>query len=320
MNYRPLGRTGLSCSEIALGTWAFASTAYGDVSTADAHATIRAALDSGITLFDTAPLYGTAECDGRAEEILGQGLGSRRDEILIASKFGRTPSIDGCAPHFDGATARQSVDASLRRLKTDRIDILFFHSPFHPSEIHDDVWASLEAIREEGKVRFLGHSVSALPATGAMAVNWVLENRTDVVQIVLNLLNREAVPFIAELQKAGAGIVARECLANGWLAGKFNEKTNFPPNNLNARYSYEELLARTDAVDQFRFLIKGEITTLAQAALRWVIQSPGVNSTLVGARTPVELEDAIRATSASGIRDEDWHRATKLVMKDFAAA
>lgn len=320
MNYRTLGRTGLSCSEIALGTWAFASTAYGDVSTADAHATTHAALDAGINLFDTAPLYGTAENDGRAEEILGEGLGARRDEILIASKFGRTPSIEGCAPHFDGATARQSVEASLRRLKTDRIDVLFFHSPFDPSEIHNDVWESLETLRVSGKVRFIGHSVSNIPATGAMAVEWARENRTDVVQLVLNLLNRESTQLITDLHAVNAGIVARECLANGWLAGNFNEKTVFPPNNLNTRYSREELIARTAAVDGFRFLVKGGIASMAQAALRWVIQYPGVSSTLVGARTPAELEAAIRAASGIAIRAEDWHRAAELPIADFAAA
>ena len=320
MNYRLLGRTGLSCSEIALGTWAFASTAYGDVTVKEAHTTIHAALDAGINLFDTAPLYGTAENDGRAEEILGEGLGARRDEILIASKFGRTPSIDGCAPHFDGTTARLSVEASLRRLKTDRIDVLFFHSPFHPSEIHDDVWESLDALRASGKVRFLGHSVSNIPATGDMAIRWVRENRSDVVQLVLNLLNREASPLIAELHAAGAGIVARECLANGWLAGNFNEKTVFPPNNLNGRYSPEELAARTQAVEQLRFLVKGEISTLAQAALRWVIQYPGIHTTLVGARTPGELQDAIRASTKAEISAADWQRASDLSDKDFAAA
>ena len=89
MNYRTLGRTDLRCSEIGLGTWAFASQIYGTVAASDAEATIRAALDAGVNFFDTAPLYGNAERDGISETILGQALGSARENVLISTKFGR---------------------------------------------------------------------------------------------------------------------------------------------------------------------------------------------------------------------------------------
>lgn len=141
MNQRPLGQTGLTVSEVGLGTWAFASGAYGTVSDADAQQTIHAALDSGITVFDTAPLYGNAERDGISEEILGRGLSERRDGVLISTKFGRN-STQRASPNFHAQRARESVEASLKRLNTDRIDILFFHSPFSPDDIHDDVWGS----------------------------------------------------------------------------------------------------------------------------------------------------------------------------------
>ena len=138
MNRRTLGRTGLEVSEMGLGTWAFSSTSYGKAEDGESVRAIRAAYDEGIIFFDTAPLYGTPEQDGISEIILGRGLAGIRENVLISSKFGRKPS-DGYKPFFNGAYAIQSVEESLQRLGTDHIDVLFFHSPFSPDEINDDV-------------------------------------------------------------------------------------------------------------------------------------------------------------------------------------
>lgn len=132
MEYRILGRTGIEVSAVGLGTWAFGSAVYGSVGEADAIATIGQALDKGITFYDTAPLYGEGQQDGIAEQILGRGLGNHRDEVIISTKFGRKVS-DGCAPNFHAQRAFSSVEESLRRLGTDHIDVLFFHSPFNAS-------------------------------------------------------------------------------------------------------------------------------------------------------------------------------------------
>lgn len=319
MKYRTLGRTGLPCSEIGFGTWAFASNAYGDVSEQASMDAVRAALDTGINFFDTAPLYGTLEEDGIAERILGKALGGDRDKVILSTKFGRNPSLGG-GPQFNARRARESVEESLQRLGTDRIDILFFHSPFSPDEIHDDVWEALGDLKARGKIGHVGHSISMFEQTESMARQWAEERRIDVIQVVASLMNRQAGQLIAELGDAGIGVVAREALGNGFLTGSVTRDTVFPANNLNFRYSREEISGRVDYVESLRFLVRGEIRTLPQAALRWVLDQPGVSLVLSGARSRAEILDGAAASEASPFTAEELRKATALHRRDFSAA
>ncbi len=319
MKYRTLGRTGLQCSEIGLGTWAFASNAYGDVAETAARDAVQAALDAGINFFDTAPLYGTPAEDGIAERILGKALGRNRENIILSTKFGRNPSLGG-SPQFHARRARESVEESLRRLGTDRIDLLFFHSPFSPEEINDDVWQALADLKEQGKVRHVGHSISNFEATESMARRWAEERKIDVIQVVCSLMNRQARHLIADLANTGIGVVARESLGNGFLSGAIQRDTVFPKNNLNSRYSHEELAERVDYVESLRFLVRGEIATLPQAALRWVLDQPGVSLVLSGARNREELYDCAAASDATSFSPEELQRADALHHHDFPAA
>jgi aryl-alcohol dehydrogenase-like predicted oxidoreductase len=319
MNYRTLGRTGLRCSEVGLGTWAFASQIYGDVPQQAALDTIRTALDLGINLFDTAPLYGDSERDGISEEILGQGLGADRDRVLISTKFGRYATEDA-APHFHARRARASVEGSLRRLGTDHVDVLFFHSPFSPDEIHDDVWAELDRLKQEGKVRFIGHSISMFEDTEQMARTWAAERKIDVVQVVYSLMNRQAADLIADLGTQGIGIVARESLANGFLSGSITRDTVFEDGHLNARYGRDEIEARVDYIEQLDFLVREPIETLPQAAFRWVLDNPHVSLVLSGASNPEEVWDSAAASDRPGYTEDERARAEALHTRDFQAA
>ena len=319
MNYRTLGRTGLRTSEIGLGTWAFASQIYGEVASDDAHATIRAALDAGVTFFDTAPLYGDAERDGIAETILGRALGSNRERVLISSKFGRY-STEDAAPHFHARRARESVEGSLRRLGTDRLDVLFFHSPFGPEEIHDDVWEELDRLRDEGKVRVVGHSISKFEDTEGMARDWAAERKIDVVQVVYSLMNRQSAGLIADLGADGVGVVARESLANGFLTGAVTRDTVFPEGHLNARYGRNEIAERVGYVESLGFLVRDDVATVPQAAFRWVLDDPNVSLALSGASNPTQLADAVAASAAAPYSDDERARADALHTRDFQAA
>ncbi len=318
MKYRDLGRTGLRCSEISLGTWSFASQVYGDVDEAQAYAAVDEAIASGINVFDTAPLYGSPAVNGVAEEVLGRALGSRRDSILISTKFGRY-STDP-SPNFHAGRARESVEASLARLDTDRIDILFFHSPFSEADIHDDVWAELDRLKREGKVRFIAHSLSMFQQTKGMALRWAREGLIDVVQMVYSLLNRETEEFIASMGALNVGIIARESLANGFLSGGITRDTVFAPNNLNSRYTSEEIAERVDQVERLSFLVRGEVGTMPQAALRWVLDNPAVSTVLSGARNGAEIRDCAAASDAAPYTQDELERARKMHAKDFPAA
>jgi aryl-alcohol dehydrogenase-like predicted oxidoreductase len=319
MKFRTLGRTNIRCSEIGLGTWAFASRVYGEVEEKEAVEVIRTALDVGINYFDTAPLYGTQERDGVSEEILGKGLGADRGRVFISSKFGRN-STEDAAPNFHGERARTSVEESLRRLRTDHIDVLFFHSPFHPSDIHDDVWAALIDLKTQGKVRFIGHSISRFQDTQQMAREWAAERKIDVVQVVYSLLNREATKLIKDLGQMGIGVVARESLANGFLSGAVTKETVFPSNNLNSRYSREEIVERVDQVQRLSFLIRGGIESMPQAAMRWVLDNRNVSLVLTGAKNSRELRDCAAAVDAPSYTAAELALADEVHTKDFQAA
>lgn len=319
MKYRTLGRTDLRCSEVGLGTWAFASNAYGDVTEVAAKNAVRASLDHGVNFFDTAPLYGTPEADGVAEKILGRALGGERERVIVSTKFGRNPSLGG-SPQFHARRARESVEESLRRLGTDRIEILFFHSPFSPAEINDDVWEALGELKDEGKIRHVGHSISMFEQTGSMARTWAEERKIDVVQVVCSLMNRQARQLVADLGASGIGVVAREALANGFLTGAIARETVFPKNNLNSRYTRDEISERVEYAEKLRFLVRGEIQTLPQAALRWVLDQPGVSLVLSGARNRAEILDGAAASDASSFTPEELRRAEAIHPRDFSAA
>jgi aryl-alcohol dehydrogenase-like predicted oxidoreductase len=319
VKYRTLGRTGLRCSEIGLGTWAFASQIYGEVPETDAFNTISAALDVGITFFDTAPLYGTSQRDGVAEEILGKGLGANRKTVIVSSKFGRN-ATEGNTPHFHAQRARRSVEESLHRLQTDHLDVLFFHSPFSADEIHDEVWEELSKLRDEGKIRFVGHSISMFQNTQQMARNWAAECKIDMIQVVYSLLNREATHLIRDLGTDKIGIVARESLANGFLSGTVTKDTVFPSNHLNARYSQEEINERVEQVEKLKFLVRDDIKNMPQAAMRWVLDNPAVSLVLCGAKNPQEILECAAASDAKPYSSEELQHAEAVHSRDFQAA
>lgn len=320
MKTRALGRTGIVCSEIGLGTWALGSPVYGEVGGREAHALVRHALDCGITVFDTAPLYGSAAEDGIAERVLGAALGADRDQVLIATKFGRT-ATRAFPPRFHAAEARASVEASLRRLGTDRLDLLFFHSPFLPEEIADDVWAELGRLQQEGKVCQLGHSVSEFAATQAMSAAWMRERRIGVIQVVLSLFNRETRSLIATAQAHGVGVVARECLANGFLSGAFGPDTAFAPGTVNARYSRGEIAARTAYAGRLAAeFARAGLPSLPEAAYRWVLDQAGISLALSGARDTGELAAPVAATALPACAAALLTTLESLHCGDFGAA
>ena len=176
MESRKLGRTQLNSSAVGLGTWAFNSSVYRPVDKAVALKAIDAARDMGINFFDTAPLYGTGKKDGIAEFIFGKGLQTCRKKVIVSTKFGRKPT-EGNKANLKGRYARQSVEESLQMLATDYIDLLFSHSPFSAREIDDDVWESLERLKEEGKVWFVSHLISKFEDTQDMARVWAEERK-----------------------------------------------------------------------------------------------------------------------------------------------
>jgi aryl-alcohol dehydrogenase-like predicted oxidoreductase len=285
MEQRPLGRTGADVSVVGLGTWQLGGD-WGDVDDDTAADVLDAALDAGITLLDTADVYG----DGRSEERIRKALVARSERPFVATKAGRR------ADPFEAATytpenLRAWVDRSRRNLGVETLDLVQLHCP--PPAVYTDqrVYDTLDGFVADGSIAAYGVSVETV-AEGLTALE---HPGVATIQVILNVFRRkpleELLPAAAE---AGVGVLARVPLASGLLSGRFTESTTFAPDdhrNFNrhgeafdvgetfAGVPYEVGVA---AAREF-VEIAGDAVPSA-VALRWVVQQPGVTSVIPGAR------------------------------------
>lgn len=304
MKHRLLGASGLPVSELGLGTMTFGAGA-------DATAAGRILdrfLDAGGTLIDTADVYG----HGTAEAMLGRLLGPRRSRVVLATKV---LGPMGPAPLDRGLSRRhvlEAVDASLRRLRTDWIDLYQVHFWDEVVPI-DETLAALDACVRAGKVRYVGASnyggwQLALAVERQRAAGYArfvsLQNEYSLVE---RGSEREALPAAAAL---GVGLLAWSPLAGGALTGKYRADAPPPPGSRGAEWAdflAPRLGPRTyTLLAELARVAEGNGCTLAQVALNWVLHAPGVAAPLIGARTPAQLEESL---GALGWRLRDAERA-----------
>ncbi len=308
MRIKRLGRTGLKVSEICMGTMTFGVQADEDV----AHAILDRGLDAGVNFIDTADIYPippTVETAGRTEEIVGRWLRDKRSRVVVATKCrGRV----GPGPNDQGisrAHILDAVDASLRRLGTDYIDLYQVHWP-DPKTPLEETLRALDDLVRWGKVRYLG--CSNFEAWRLYKALWVSDRlrlaRFDCVQPRYNLLHREIerdlLPVCAD---EGIGVIAYNPLAGGFLTGKYRrgepppEGTRFALEEQTGslykdRYWQDELF---DAVDRVKQVAEGCGATPAQVSLAWLLQQPAVTSAILGATRLEQLDDTLAATELS---------------------
>jgi aryl-alcohol dehydrogenase-like predicted oxidoreductase len=288
---RPLGRTGLFVSELALGTWAFGGDEWGPADDATAAATIRAALDAGVTLFDTADVYGY----GHSEEVLGAALGNR-DDVLICSKAGNdiyeTPRQAGGGPkRFSAGYLARAVDGSLARLGRQAIDIYLLHNPSEEVLAAGEAMGALRDARTAGRVRLIGASVyTAREGIAAIAAG------ADVVMITHSLVShRESGALIAEASARGAAVLARSVLANGLLSGKYDTGARFGDDDHRSHRGDEWLRAGAERAAALRPVAEARGVTLPQLAIGYAIADERVASAVIGARNPEQLAENLAA-------------------------
>jgi aryl-alcohol dehydrogenase-like predicted oxidoreductase len=311
MEQREIRRLGRSVSVVGLGTWQLGAD-WGSVSPDDARATLEAAIDQGVTFFDTADVYG----DGRSERLCGE-LHDRHSEVLIATKMGRR--AEQLPENYNRQNFLDWNDRSAANLGVGQIDLVQLHCP--PDEVFesDAVFAELDEMVGAGRIRAYGVSVE----TCAQALAAINRPHVATVQVILNCFRlkplEEVLPAAAQ---AGVGIIARVPLASGLLSGRYNEHTVFAPEdhrNYNrhgdafdigetfAGVPYEVGLAA--AHELAALLDPGQ--SLAQFALRWVIDQPGVSTVIPGARNPEQARanaatasrPPLRDTQLAGVRD-----------------
>jgi aryl-alcohol dehydrogenase-like predicted oxidoreductase len=313
MQRRPLGRTGLQVSEIGFGAWAVGGNAhgnsYGPTVDAESVAAIRKAADLGVNFFDTADVYGW----GHSEELLGQALEDRRDEVFLATKVGGDFYHGGVRMNFDPGYIAFALERSLQRLRTDHVDLYQLHNP--PPELMGDpaAYEALEGLRAEHKLEHYGVSVHE-PFEASLCLE---AGKPEVLQIPFSLFRQEWIEdLLADAHRAGAGIIAREPLANGFLTGGVRRDSMFPPGDIRHQWPPGMVAGRIAAATRLSFLTKPN-RTMAQAALRFVLAFPEVSTAIPGAKTAVQVAENVGSADVPPLTPAEVQEARSLYAKDF---
>jgi aryl-alcohol dehydrogenase-like predicted oxidoreductase len=295
MKYRTLGTHGLQVSAIGYGAMVLVQGMYGDVEEEQSIRTIQHALDVGITMIDTSDAYGA---DGHNERLVGRAVAGRRDQAVIATKFGYalSPDEDGTpiqtnwdiAPRVNGRpeVAKQRIDDSLRRLGVEMIDLWYLHFPDPAVPIEDTVGAMADAVNA-GKVRYLGLSnVDAEQIRRAHAVHPI-----SAVQNEYSLWTRNVeVDILPTLRELGIGLVPWAPLGSGFLSGQV---TNVDQNDFRSRhprYQAENLRQNVDRFAPLRALAEELNITPAQLALAWLLHQGSDIVPIPGTRKPEHID------------------------------
>ena len=293
MHYRKLGSTGMTVSDVGFGGWGIGGHAdaggtpvgWGRTSDDESLATIRRARELGVTFFDTADSYGF----GRSESLLGIVLSRHRNDVVIATKVGVARDAQGrLVKDFSRKHISHAVDGSLKRLRTDYIDLYQLHNPTLDDLRRDDLHEAMDRLQESGKIRFWGVSITT-PEEG---IEIIRNGWGYALQVLYNILNQAPAQELFPLAKEkGYGIIARVPLASGLLTGKFRPDTVFPKDDVRQNFltpkRLEEALAR---VDEAKSIIGGSARSLAEAALRFVLANEAVSTVIPGAKNVRQVE------------------------------
>lgn len=298
---REIGASGISASAIGLGTWAIGGWMWGGTDRAKSIDTIRASIDEGVTLIDTAPAYG----QGLAEEIVGEAIEGRRDEVVLATKLGLVWhtqkgnhffDYDGKPVHrYLGKDAvTHEVEESLRRLRTDYIDHYITHWQDPTTPIAETMEA-LERLKEQGKIR----SIGASNVTVADVEAYLAAGQLDAVQQEYNMVSRSIEADLLPLCKErGVSVLSYSSLALGLLSGKIGPEREFTGDDQrrdNPRFSVKNRQKVAQLMDEVRPIASDHGASEAQIVIAWTLQQPGITFSLCGARTVEQARENAKA-------------------------
>lgn len=304
MEQRQIQRLARSVSVVGLGTWQLGAD-WGTVTPQAAHAVLDAAVDAGVTFIDTADVYG----EGRSEQFCGE-LHARHPEILVATKMGRR--VEQLPGSYNRSAFADWNARSRANLAMERIDLVQLHCP--PDEVYEDdaAFQALDDLVEDGHIRAYGVSVE----TCAQALRAIARPHVATVQIILNCFRLKPLEqVLPAAQEAGVGIIARVPLASGLLSGRYDERTTFAPedhrsyNRHGEAFDVGETFAGVPyaiglaAARELEQLLDPGMT-LAQFALRWVIDQPGLSTVIPGARNVEQVRQNIAAAALAPLRPD----------------
>lgn len=317
MKFRKLPRTDLVLSEVGFGVWTVATNWWGKIEDADKAALLENAVEEGINFFDTADTYG----DGFGEEILATVLGHKRNDIVIATKFGYdiydpTPR-DGHkerAQKFDKEFVKYACEQSLRRLGTDYIDLYQAHNIKLADLERDELFETLEQLQFEGKIRHYG--VALGPDIG-----WVEEGEYTLTQrqvasaqVIYSIMEQDpAKHFMRLAEENEVGLLSRVPHASNTLTGEFDAGLpTFDADDHRAHRKNEWLEEAMRKVARVRFLVQEDTRTMAQSAIQFVLKQPSIISVLPNFTNLSELKEYTSALETPEISDEEQTKLDEL--------
>jgi aryl-alcohol dehydrogenase-like predicted oxidoreductase len=334
MRYRLLKGTNLRISEVGFGVWTVGTTMWGIAE--DDYQTginlLREALELGINFFDTADVYG----DGKGETLLARAFAGRRDQIVIATKFGYDfyahpgvqPGQRERPQNWSAQFIRMACERSLRRLETDRIDFYQLHNPRIETIRNDEVFETLHALRRQGKI--LAFGVALGPAIAERQIEEgiaALRERGAHVQIIYNLFEQMLGERIFPVaRECGLCVFTRVPHSSGLLEGRYNESTAFDKNDHRSfrlkdeRARKEWLLDGLKKVERLAFLTEGTGRTLAQAAIKFILAEPSVGSVLPNIYNSEQLREFAAAPDTADLSAEELERLRELYAANFGLA
>ena len=323
MKYRTYPGSDVTVSEVGFGLWTTSTGWWGEKSDDEAVAMLHEARDLGVTLYDAADTYG----NGRSEEQLAKAFGDRRERVVYATKFGYDFSEAGQARRgqselpqdFSPAFVRSALEASLRRLRTEYIDVYQMHNA-RMAQIDDDaLWELLESFKREGKVRMYG--VALGPAIGWLyeGVEAVRRRNVATLQIIWNAL--EQYPGNEQIRAAydagaATGYMIRVPHSSGMLEGRYTAETTFAKNDHRRHRPREWLINGLRKIEQLRFLERPD-RTLGQAAILWLLAEPRVMTVLPNIYDREQLVEFAKAPDAPALTAAELDRIAALYAENF---
>lgn len=300
MKYTTLGKRGPTVSTIGFGAWAIGGTNWGETDDQVSLRALHQAIDRGVTLIDTADVYGY----GHSEELVSRIIQERgRDQVIVATKAGNdfynaTDADDkGYGPIKQTYSREYLVGAaekSLKRLKVDTIDILQLHSPDLERLEEDAPWLALEQLKREGKIRYAGWSVQSFQESTQAHILDRHHDLLDCIQVRYNLLERNAEEILfPKALKYGTGVIVRIPMLFGLLTGKFNERSTFGrDDHRQMNLSPEKLKGYLDQLKRYQPLFERfPDQSMAQVSLRFCISHPACHTAIPGAKTDRQVEE-----------------------------
>lgn len=309
MRRRPLGKTGITVSELGIGTWGLSGDAYGKVDEQDAEIVLRRAIEMGFTLIDTADAYGA----GRMERLCGVLLKEHPD-LVVVTKGGIDRTTDAPRKRFSAEYLRGSVERSCKRLGVDALKVFLLHGPTPDALQVGDAVEALLALKKEGKIEHWG--VAAGDEDVARAA---IDKGAEVIELAYNLMHPIDLHRISgDVMVGGCGVLARSVLAHGLLSGHWTKDHAFAEgDHRNDRWTRMELEHRIDQLDAVRFLVKGEVQSLRGAAVRFAVANHLVSSAVLGPRTKEQLVELVRETGGGPryLSDDDLRQLPRALDK-----